>query len=67
MPSTCEQLQGVADGAIVGSGVVRRMQQNEAKGPDAIIHAVSDYCRELVIGRAITPCPTAACVFAERI
>jgi tryptophan synthase alpha chain len=42
------QLQGVADGAIVGSGVVRRIQQNEAKGPDAIINAVSDYCRQLL-------------------
>ena len=42
------QLKGVADGAIVGSGVVRRMQQNESKGPDAIIRAVSDYCRELL-------------------
>ena len=43
-----QQLQGVADGAIVGSGVVRRMQQNESKGTDAMINAVSAYCRELL-------------------
>ena len=42
------QLAGVADGAIVGSAVVRRMKQNEAKGPDAIAHAVGQYCRELL-------------------
>ncbi|MEO6434375.1 MAG: tryptophan synthase subunit alpha [Tepidisphaeraceae bacterium] len=41
-------LQGVADGAIVGSAVVRRMQQNQGKGPDAIATAVGQYCRELL-------------------
>lgn len=42
------QLAGVADGAIVGSAVVRRMKQNADKGADAIVAAVSAYCRELL-------------------
>ena len=42
------QLAGVADGAIVGSAVVRRMTQNAEKGPDAIVNAVAAYCRELL-------------------
>jgi len=44
------QLAGVADGAIVGSAVVRRIKQNETVGPDAIAAAVSGYCRELLSG-----------------
>lgn len=42
------QLTGISDGAIVGSAVVRRMKQNEANGSDAIVNAVSGYCRELL-------------------
>ena len=42
-----KQLTGHADGAIVGSAVVRRMKQNEAD-PAAIIANVSSYCRELL-------------------
>ena len=41
------QLAGHADGAIVGSAVVRRMKQNEAN-PAAIPGAVATYCRELL-------------------
>jgi tryptophan synthase alpha chain len=42
------QLAGIADGAIVGSAVVRRMKQNQDKGADAIVSAVADYSRELL-------------------
>jgi len=42
------QLNGVADGAIVGSAVVRRMTQHESEGPAAIANAVGSYCRELL-------------------
>jgi tryptophan synthase alpha chain len=48
--STAEQmaqLAGRADGAIVGSAVVRRMQINAAD-PAAIPDAVASYCRELL-------------------
>jgi tryptophan synthase alpha chain len=41
------QLAGHADGAIVGSAVVRRMQKHEAD-PAAIVDGVSSYCRELL-------------------
>ena len=42
------QLAGVADGAIVGSAVVRRITQNVENGSDAMVQAVEDYCRELL-------------------
>jgi tryptophan synthase alpha chain len=42
------QLKGVADGAIVGSAVVRRMKENESAGPERIVNAVAEYCRELL-------------------
>jgi tryptophan synthase alpha chain len=38
------QLRGVADGAIVGSAIVRRMKANVASAP----RAVADYCRDLL-------------------
>ena len=41
------QLAGRADGGIVGSAVVRRMQQ-KASDPAAIPDAVAAYCRELL-------------------
>ena len=41
------QLAGHADGGIVGSAVVRRMQQ-KASDPAAIPDAVAAYCRELL-------------------
>ena len=43
-----KQLSGVADGAIVGSAVVRRMQQHASGGTDKIVGAVAGYCRELL-------------------
>lgn len=42
------QLAGTADGAIVGSAVVRRMTANADKGTDAVVGAVGTYCRELL-------------------
>lgn len=42
------QLVGVADGAIVGSAVVKRIAQAIDKGPDAVVNAVGSYCRELL-------------------
>jgi tryptophan synthase alpha chain len=43
-----KQLAGVADGAIVGSAVVRRMTSNLGNGADDIVDGVSSYCRELL-------------------
>lgn len=42
------QLAGVADGAIVGTAVVRRMKEHLNEGPEAIAGAVAAYCRELL-------------------
>jgi tryptophan synthase alpha chain len=42
------ELSDLADGAIVGSGVVRRMKQHLNEGPQAIARAVGDYARELL-------------------
>ncbi|MDB5174918.1 MAG: trpA [Phycisphaerales bacterium] len=42
------QLQGLADGAIVGSGVVKRMKSHVQGGPAAIAAALADYSRELL-------------------
>jgi tryptophan synthase alpha chain len=47
-PSHVAQLAGIADGAIVGSAVVRRMAQLEKDGPAKIASGVGDYCRELL-------------------
>jgi tryptophan synthase alpha chain len=47
-PAHVKQLSGVADGAIVGSGIVRRMTANVPKGTDAIVDGVSTLCRELL-------------------
>jgi tryptophan synthase alpha chain len=43
-----KQLSGVADGAIVGSAVVRRVQKNLSGGTQTIVDAVGGYCRELL-------------------
>jgi tryptophan synthase alpha chain len=40
------ELAKVADGAIVGSAIVKRIKQNE--GPADVAKAVGDYCRELL-------------------
>jgi tryptophan synthase alpha chain len=47
-PDHVAQLQGKADGAIVGSGVVRRMTAHLTDGPAAIGTQVEDYTRELL-------------------
>ena len=41
------QLQGIADGAIVGSALVRRMAESISAGPTAIANAAAAFCREL--------------------
>jgi tryptophan synthase alpha chain len=41
------QLGELADGAIVGSAMVKRMKQHVSEGPEAIAAAVGEYCREL--------------------
>jgi tryptophan synthase alpha chain len=47
-PQHVKQLNGLADGAIVGSAVVRRMQKHLEEGAAGIAAAVEDYCRELL-------------------
>ena len=47
-PHHVRQLAGVADGAIVGSAVVKRIKQHEREGPAAIATAVQAYCRDLL-------------------
>jgi tryptophan synthase alpha chain len=42
------QLSQIADGAIVGSAMVKRMKQHLSEGPDAIAKVVGAYCRELI-------------------
>jgi tryptophan synthase alpha chain len=46
-PQHIHQLSDVADGAIVGSAVVKRMTQHATEGPESIAKAVATYCREL--------------------
>ncbi len=41
-------LSRVADGAIVGSAIVKRMGENRAAGPAAVAGAVGEYCRQLL-------------------
>lgn len=43
-----KQLSEIADGAIVGSAVVRRMRENLSSGPITIASKVGDYCKELL-------------------
>jgi tryptophan synthase alpha chain len=43
-----KHLSGLADGAIVGSAVVRRIKQHASQSAEAIAQAVADYCRELL-------------------
>jgi len=42
------QLTGLADGAIVGSAVVRRMKEHAGDGVGKMAAAVESYVRELV-------------------
>lgn len=47
-PRHVAQLQGVADGAIVGSAYVKRMHDHANEGPDAVAKVVEAYTRELL-------------------
>jgi tryptophan synthase alpha chain len=47
-PDHVAQLQGKADGAIVGSGVVKRMKDKLSAGPKALGEVVQNYTRELL-------------------
>jgi tryptophan synthase alpha subunit len=47
-PDHVAQLQGKADGAIVGSGVVRRMKHHLNDGSQVIGTQVENYTRELL-------------------
>ncbi len=47
-PQHVAQLARIADGAIVGSAVVRRMQEHQKESPEAIAAAVRSYCRDLL-------------------
>jgi tryptophan synthase alpha chain len=42
------QLQGIADGAIVGTAFVRRMRELMTEDPERIADAVAAYCKELL-------------------
>ncbi len=42
------QMAKIADGAIVGSAIVKLMKEHAAKGPAAIAGVVEKYCRELL-------------------
>jgi tryptophan synthase alpha chain len=47
-PEHVRQLAEVADGAIVGSAIVRQMKQHAGEGPEMIAKSVGDYCGELL-------------------
>jgi len=47
-PAHVEMLAKVADGAIVGSALVKRMKQHAASGPEIIAHQCGEYCRNLL-------------------
>lgn len=48
--SHLSQLCGVADGAIVGSALVKQMEPAGASSPEAVAQAVRSYCRQLLSG-----------------
>ena len=47
-PEQVAQLQGVADGAIVGSAYVKRMKAHLSEGPDSLAQVVENYTREML-------------------
>jgi tryptophan synthase alpha chain len=47
-PEHLAQLAPVADGAIVGSAIVKKITEAGSGGPDLIAKAVGDYCRDLL-------------------
>jgi tryptophan synthase alpha chain len=52
-PGQIRELAKFAQGAIVGSAIVRRMKDSAAAGPEAISQAAGQYLRELMDGTAI--------------
>ncbi len=49
-PGHVQQLKGHADGAIVGTAMVRRMRAAAGGGPDVIAEIIGTYCKELMAG-----------------
>jgi tryptophan synthase alpha chain len=47
-PEHVAALSGIADGAIVGSAIVKRMLDSKSAGPSAIAANIGNYCRELL-------------------
>ena len=47
-PEQVKQLAEVADGAIVGSALVRRMKEHADAGPMEIARSAGAYCKELL-------------------
>ena len=47
-PEHVKQLAGAADGAVVGSAIVRAMQQAKAGGAEAMAKACGEACRQLI-------------------
>jgi len=47
-PEQVKQLAGLADGAIVGTAVVRRVREHMTEGPKRIADAIEAYCKELL-------------------
>ena len=54
-PRQIAQLAEIADGAIVGTAYVRRMQQHVREGPRRLAEIVGDYTRELLSQASGTP------------
>jgi tryptophan synthase alpha chain len=47
-PKHLAALTGIADGAIVGSAIVKRMTELSPASPSTIAQAIGDYCRSLI-------------------
>jgi tryptophan synthase alpha chain len=47
-PAHVAALSGVADGAIVGSAIVKRMGENPSASPEAIAKSIAEYCQSLI-------------------
>jgi tryptophan synthase alpha chain len=47
-PAHMKALSGVADGAIVGSAIVKRMGENASASPEAIAKTIAEYCQTLM-------------------
>ena len=47
-PKHLAALTGIADGAIVGSAIVKRMTEMSSASPSTIAQAIGEYCRSLI-------------------